>query len=235
MDGMTALYVALGDSMSIDDYAGGPGRGAAALLHRNRDAEFPGWQGRDLRGHELQSLARDGATVLDVLHRQLPAVTRPPTLVTLTMGGNDLLSSYGVTGPDAEAAESAVDRIAAIGAAVLVRLRRLAGDGCRIIVTTIYDPTDGTGDMRSVLSTSWPEGLRFLARANAVLTELAGRYGAAVADVHRHFAGHGNHAGDPGQTEAYPANRELWYCGAVEPNGWGAHEIRRVWWDQVQR
>jgi hypothetical protein len=27
IDGMTALYVALGDSMSIDECAGGPGRG----------------------------------------------------------------------------------------------------------------------------------------------------------------------------------------------------------------
>jgi lysophospholipase L1-like esterase len=234
MGGMAALYVALGDSMSIDDYAGGHGRGAASLLHRNRDADFPDWHGRDLADHEIQNLARDSATVLDVLHRQLPAMTRPPSLVTLTMGGNDLLSAYGVTGPDAGAAESAVGRVATIGEAVLVQLRRLAGDGCRIIVTTIYDPTDGTGDMHSVLSGSWPEGLQFLAQANAVLTDLAGRHGAAVADVHRHFAGHGNHAGDPSQTDAYPANRELWYCGAVEPNGWGAHEIRRVWWDQAQ-
>jgi hypothetical protein len=28
-------YVALGDSISIDDYAGGPGRGGASLLARN--------------------------------------------------------------------------------------------------------------------------------------------------------------------------------------------------------
>jgi hypothetical protein len=31
------------------------------------------------------------------------------------------------------------------------------------------------------------------------------------------------------QTDAYPTNRNLWYCGALEPNGWGAHEIRRIW------
>jgi hypothetical protein len=28
------VYAALGDSLSIDDYAGGPGRGAASLLWR---------------------------------------------------------------------------------------------------------------------------------------------------------------------------------------------------------
>ena len=34
------VYAALGDSMSIDDYAGGPGRGAASPLWRNRDDDF---------------------------------------------------------------------------------------------------------------------------------------------------------------------------------------------------
>jgi hypothetical protein len=56
------------------------------------------------------------------------------------MGGNDLLCTYGVNGPDAGAAESAVGRIAAFGDDVLVGRRRLAGDGCRVIFTTIYDP-----------------------------------------------------------------------------------------------
>jgi hypothetical protein len=80
------------------------------------------------------------AAHLDVLHLQLPAMTRPPALVALTMGGNDLLGAYGVNGPDANAAQSAVGRIAAVGEAVLVQLHRFAGDDCRIIVTTIYDP-----------------------------------------------------------------------------------------------
>ena len=73
--------------MSIDDYAGG----AASLLHRNRDDDFPDWAGRDLTtaGLGVQVLARDGATTADVLQRQLPQVTQAPALVTVTMGGND--------------------------------------------------------------------------------------------------------------------------------------------------
>jgi hypothetical protein len=35
------VYAALGDSMSIDDYAGGPGRGVASLLWRNRVRTSP--------------------------------------------------------------------------------------------------------------------------------------------------------------------------------------------------
>ena len=74
--------------------------------------------------------------------RGLPAMIRPPTVVTLSTGGNDVPSAYGVNGPDAGLAESAVSP---------------------------------------------------------------------------------------------PTNRELWYCGAVEPNGWDAHEIRRTWWKQLHR
>jgi hypothetical protein len=59
-------YVALGDSISIDDYSGGPGRGGASLLFANRDGDFPDWRGRDLRtaeaGAVFSLLATDGAT-----------------------------------------------------------------------------------------------------------------------------------------------------------------------------
>jgi len=60
---MSGVYVALGDSMSIDDYAGGAGRGAASLLYRNCDADFPEWAGRELAatGLQAQILAQDGA------------------------------------------------------------------------------------------------------------------------------------------------------------------------------
>jgi hypothetical protein len=78
------------------------------------------------------------------------------------------------------------------------------------------------------------EGRRALVRLlNAVLTELAGRHGAVVADVRAHFFGHGSAVGDPAQVQARPANRDLWYCGVVEPNAWGAHEIRSVWWNTL--
>jgi hypothetical protein len=60
------VYVALGDSMTIDEYAGGPGRGAASLLWHNRDHDFPTWAGRDLTTCDptarLALLASDGAS-----------------------------------------------------------------------------------------------------------------------------------------------------------------------------
>jgi lysophospholipase L1-like esterase len=105
------VYAALGDSMSIDDYAGGPGSGAASLLWRNRDRDFPAWAGRDLTARDptarLVLLASDGATSATVAGEQLGRLRRLgviPTLATVTMGGNDLLAAYG----DATAARRAI-------------------------------------------------------------------------------------------------------------------------------
>jgi hypothetical protein len=56
--------VVLCDSISIDEYAGGRGRGGASLLAANRDEDFPQWRGKDLRtlheGLRFQLLASDG-------------------------------------------------------------------------------------------------------------------------------------------------------------------------------
>ncbi|MGW4945304.1 hypothetical protein ACWEOZ_27340 [Actinoplanes sp. NPDC004185] len=75
--------------MSIDVYAGGPGRGATSLLHRNRDTDFPDRAGRDLgtHGYDLLDLTYDGATTAGVLGQQLPRLDRRPDLVTITIGG----------------------------------------------------------------------------------------------------------------------------------------------------
>src|SRR6266545_4711156 len=67
--------------------------------------------------------------------------------------------------------------------------------------------------------------------SRVALCRVAG--GAAVADVHRRFLGHGTAAGDPAQSDPRPANRDLWYCGVIEPNAWGAAEIRHAWWHSL--
>jgi lysophospholipase L1-like esterase len=220
---VASLYTALGDSMSIDAYAGGPGRGAASLLHRNRDADFPDWAGRDLStlGYQEQNLTYDGATSAGVLDRQLPLIEGRPDLITLTMGGNDLMGAYG----DTAAAGQVIGAVAERGERILSRL-----GAQRLIVTTVYDPSDGTGAVPGGALPPWPDGPRMVRALNDTLTDLAKRYGAVVADVHAHFMGHGSAAGDPGQPDPRPADRNLWFCGVIEPNAWGAHEIRRTWW-----
>ena len=225
---MNGRYVALGDSMSIDDYAGGPGRGAASLLHRNHDGDFPGWSGRDLesRGYTVEVLAIDGAVIGDVLDRQLPRLSGAVDLATVTMGGNDLMSAYG----DDDAAGTVIGRVEAQAHGALVRLRKLAGDACRIVVTTVYDPSDGTGVVPGSGLAPWARGPYWVRTLNQVLISAAVRNGAVVADVHAAFVGHGVTAGDPAISDARPDDRKLWLCGVIEPNAWGAHRIREAWW-----
>jgi hypothetical protein len=150
-------------------------------------------------------------------------------LVTVTMGGNDLIGAYG----DSQAARAAIGRIGAIGEAIMVRLGELSANTGRIVVTTVYDPSDGTGEVATSGLPPWPDGPTLVQELNATLIDLAERHGALVADVHGRFLGHGVHAGDPTIPDSHPANRDLWYCGLIEPNAWGAHQIRAAWWQAI--
>jgi lysophospholipase L1-like esterase len=225
---MASRYLALGDSMSIDAYAGGPGRGAASLLLRNRDGDFPDFTGRDLaaRGYTGRLLARDGATSQDVRQHQLPLIDAVPDVVTLTAGGNDVLQAYG----DSAAARAAIGAVTGNVEVVLGTLRRITRSA-PIVVTTVYDPSDGTGAVPGL--PPWPGGLAMIAALNDALRDLAAAHGALVAEVHRRFLGHGIAAGDPGQPDSRPASADLWYCDVIEPNAWGAHAIRAVWWETL--
>ncbi|MFI5915043.1 SGNH/GDSL hydrolase family protein [Dactylosporangium sp. NPDC051541] len=207
---MAPRYYALGDSMSIDDYAGGPGLGAASLL-------------ADDLGIDLLLLARDGATSEDVLRRQLGQVTGRPALITVTMGGNDLLTAI-VESPDKVPAA-----VEATAANYDTLLTSLSATGARIVVSTVYDPTDGTGDLSWAGLPDIDEGLALLESMNTAIRTAATRHGAAVADLHGAFLGHGAQAGDITTSDSHPANRELWLCGHIEPNAWGAQAIRDTW------
>jgi lysophospholipase L1-like esterase len=228
------VYAALGDSMSIDHYAGGPGHGAASLLWRNRDDDFPAWAGQDLTARHpaahLALLASDGATSTTVAGEQLRQLHRLeliPTLATVTMGGNDLLAAYG----DSAAGRQAVQRVADNGQRLLASLRALMGPDAPIVVATVYDPSDGSGDALRLGLPVWPEALDLLADLNQALRALAKEHRALVADVHGRFLGHGLAIGDPAQLDPRPSNRDLWYCGLIEPNAWGASEIRATFWE----
>jgi len=122
------VYAGLGDSMSIDDYAGGPGRGAASLLWRNRDHDFPAWAGRELTAGDptarLALLASDGATSTTVAHQQLDRLGRlelTRTLATVTTGGNELLAAYSDHGAARRAIGMVIDNGRLVLAVALLR------------------------------------------------------------------------------------------------------------------
>jgi len=229
-------YVALGDSISIDDYAGGPGRGGASLLFRNRDDDFPEWRGRDLVSSDPEGsfhlLASDGATTRTLLDGQLPrlaALRLRPTLVTLTIGGNDVLGGYG----DAAAARQTISRVSSALARALTELGGLLAAEASVVVGTVYDPSDGTGDAARLGLPPWPEAVEVIAELNETLRAVAARHGASVAEIGACFTGHGLLAGDPARPEPRPRERTLWLCNVIEPNAWGAGGVREAFWSAL--
>ena len=228
------MYLALGDSISIDEYAGGPGRGGASLLASNRNDDFPEWRGHDLGTPSWSLLATDGGTTASLLMSQLPRLEQGglhPSVVTLTIGGNDVLSSYG----DTRAALHVVATVAERVDEALDRLARVVAPGASVVVGTVYDPSDGTGDASRVGLPPWPDVVNVLAELNASLRAVAGRHGAAVADIHARFLGHGLSRGNPAQGSPRPSDRDLWYCNIIEPNAWGASGVRAAFWEALGR
>ena len=227
------MYVALGDSMSIDDYAGGAGRGAASLFYRNHP-DWPAFAGSDLRtvlpDLEFQILAFDGATSEGVLALQVATLRGLPTaprVITLTVGGNDLLTYFGIAGRDAGRAaghlRSRLKRILA------VCVEAVGGAGC-VLVGNIYDPTDGTGSIPGSGFPLWPDSLAVLARFNEAIAEVVGEYPVQFIDIYGHFLGHGVRAQDPTFTQYRAEDPTVWYTQLIEPNARGAHEVRRLFW-----
>jgi lysophospholipase L1-like esterase len=236
-----SLYVALGDSMSTDHYPTcdvrgldvPPARldplGAAALLFRNDDVRWPEFRGLDLQNlepeAELLNLAEDGAMIDDVATEELARLGRdsrdPGILLTLTAGGNDLLDALSAGRKLESAVGLVIKRYIDLVETVREELPRAT-----LILSTVYDPTDGSGRLPG-LDAYGRLPLEQLDRFNRQVRETADAMpGTVVADVHRHFRRHGLTA---------PA-KERWYWdrNPIEPNARGASEIRRVWWEIVE-
>jgi GDSL-like Lipase/Acylhydrolase family len=188
------VYLALGDSISIDDYTGVRGGGAPSQLARKLCVE-------------LVDLTRDGNTTQGVL-ADLAHAAAAADVVTLTAGGNDLLGGE-------------------LPRAILRRLHQIAHRieplGARMIVNTVYDPSDGDNNVgRRELGLSWLATLELRRRLNAVnrgIVKLARERGFLLADLERLFHGHG------------VASNEPWFVQVIEPNLAGATAIAERWHD----
>jgi hypothetical protein len=246
MDVPFSHYVALGDSTSMDLYpaldageidvavalerrasAGEVARlGAASLLHANDAAHWPEFAGRDLvtrvPGATVSILAADGATVGEVFGEQLPLLmpSDAPTLVTLTVGGQDLLSAF--------ASRPGPRRLTGIVRDIAHAYEYLVGTvthkrpNAVLLLTTIYDPSDRTGLIPGTLEGAGRLPLEHLDALNTRIREIAARTsGTRVADAYAHFLGHG--------VSVPETERWYWRRSLTEPSAIGASELRRVW------
>jgi len=244
-------YIALGDSLSIDLYpaldageidvavalerstaarAVAP-LGAASLLFRNADERWPEDIADDLSamypGIEFQNLASDGATIGEVFGEQIPQIeeTDDPVLITLTAGGNDLLSAYG--NRPKRALLERIEQDVAEAYDFLVDMLRGRFPRATLIVNTVYDPSDGTGKIPGVYDEIGPLPIDILDRFNDHIRAFAlGTPRVLLGDVHAHFLGHG--------VSVPEADRWYWRRSLIEPNARGASEIRHVWLEALR-
>jgi lysophospholipase L1-like esterase len=235
------LYVALGDSMTTDHYPtcdvgnvdAPPARldplGAAALLHRNNDDRWPEFRGHDLEsyfsGVEFLNLAEDGAMIDDVATEGLARLGHdsgdPGIILSLTAGGNDLLDALAGGPPLDNQVRRLTRRYAD-----LVETVREELPNATMLVTTVYDPTDGTGRLPGFEHHGLLP-LEYLERFNQQVRDTANAVpGVLLADVHHRFLGHG--------VKASEGDRWYWRRNLIEPNARGASEIRRVWWELLE-
>jgi lysophospholipase L1-like esterase len=167
-----AVYLALGDSISIDDYTGVAGGGAPSQLARKL-------------GVELTDLTRDGNTTAGVL-ADLARAPAAADVVTLTAGGNDLLGG--------ELPRRILRRLEQIATGV-------EHYGARVVVNTVYDPSDGDNEVgRRELGLSRLQALelrRRLSALNGGIRALAAERGFLLADLERVFHGHGVGSAEP--------------------------------------
>jgi lysophospholipase L1-like esterase len=228
-----SVYIALGDSMSIDLYPaldlGQPPDtplGAAALLHCNEAEFWPQFEGKDLLTYNpdiaFVSLTEDGATTWDFLDgaylKYIEEYAELSVLITITLGGNDALQMLQI-----ESGQGA--RLTAEVANIVDRYKKVVSQLCQklpratVLLNTIYDPSDGSGTMPGY--PDFADKLPFLRYINDQIREYAKTNECLLADVHNHFFGHGISS----------ASNECWYwqTNMIEPSARGASELRALW------
>ncbi len=234
-------YFVLGDSMSIDFYPAEDAKhkqlsenekiGSASLLFENDSVLFPEFKGKDLStyfpGISFNNLAVDGATCDELIDNKqklaFKELISKNCLISLTVGGNDLLSGFRKAGPrDKEALASEGENIARRYEAVVSTIREILPE-CTLLLTTIYDPTDGTGILPTISPLYQAKlPVENLNAFNDHIRLVAQKHDALFADVRAHFRGHG--------AEAAAADQFwFWKPSPIEPSYTGASEIRRVW------
>lgn len=193
-------YLALGDSISIDLYTGVGGGGAAAQFSRLIQAD------------EFIDLTYDGCVTTGLIAK-FAIAPKSADVITVTIGGNDLLSGFFF--------RMAGDRGAKVALGALLGnldeiAKRLAAYRCPVILNTIYDPTDGD-DTRAIELGLPVEARQALDLINGRLKAIAQRDGFLLCDLEALFHGHGNWSPDP------------WIVEAIEPNHKGATQIANAW------
>jgi len=246
------LLVGMGDSIVTGFGSGKSEHGFYKMLLDNPDSEYPDMKGKTLRkvfpNLKHINIAMNSTTSGDHIEQieTLPAqLTDTFGIVILSTGGIDLIHNYGRTAPVDQAAYGAtkeqIPKFAALFERrldkLLNRIEKKFPGGVRILLFSIYDPTDGIGDIENVHPylrllkplPKWPEGLMALTTWNKIIRQKATENSNVVlVDNHSLFLGHGLHCEDKTNPYYHPEAPYYWYFENLEdPNKYGYDAIRR--------
>lgn len=228
------------------------------LLAQNDDERYPAWKGFDLatcwkidpktavvkvsKGGAIATQKSDGnRSILFDQVKSLPATLEGPVLVVGSIGGNDVLAGLqNVLFGDTAKAQADIEAYAkGFGAAMeeLTKEGRFgAGVKVDVLMTNIFDPSDGTGRFRFTPENRkctgsfslWPEGQPTepaLVQWNAAMTAEAAKYpGVKLLDLKALYKGH-----DVNQ----PAEANWFYKDCIHPNTPGHEGIRGLFWKGI--
>ena len=247
------LLLGIGDSV-VTGFGAPKGHGFFDLLSENPDDDQPDMKEKNLRRvlpHlEVLRLARNSTSSGDHLRSQLGLFSKQREsvfgIVAVSTGGIDLIHDYGASPPRDEALYGATwEQGKELAGRFRARLEQLLDDvtrrfpgGCEIFVATIFDPTDGVGDIEKADPLlrlvkplpPWPDGLKIHGAFNDHIRAAAGaRRNVHVIDVHQLLLGHGLHAADKANAHYHPDDPTTWlYFNVEDPNQRGYDAIRRA-------
>ena len=244
------VLLGLGDSVT-DGLGASPGKSYFQRLVKNPGDEFPDMQGislsRVLPKLEPVNLSMSGTTSIECIDYQLPKLSPYPEdvfgIVVITTGGNDLIHNYGRTPPREGAMYGAmrgeidpwVEDFRQRMDTIISRCEATFPGGCRILITNIYDPSDGSGDIEMAGLPAWPDGLQVLSAWNQILAALPQRHSnVTLVDLRSEFLGHGVHCVQFWHAYYRRSDPHYWYWDNLEdPNDRGYDAIRRLFLNAI--
>lgn len=243
-DGPVVL-LGLGDSVT-DGYGSTPGHSFFQRLAEPPKDEFSGMKGKNLSAvfsrMKVLNKSISGTTSSSVVENELIHLHPFPMdtlgVIVVSTGGNDLIHNYGRTPPQPEAMYGAtraqagpwiVDYAKRLDG-IVERLGELFPGGVKIFILSIFDPTDGVGDISNAELPVWPDGLAILGAYNQVIAGCAKRHtNVRLVDVHEAFLGHGIHCAQFWRPCYHADDPAYWLYGNLEdPNDRGYDAIRRL-------
>ena len=171
-----------------------------------------------------------------------------PSLVIVSLGLNDIFYAMVSMVLDftlVDDPQPILDDFRTDVASVLAAFNDKANFPTRPLIAVVnpYEPTDGVGDLVEVAMAFYPQlspgditpelinGV--LDSIDQILREETETAGAVLVDARSHFRGHGYHFDDPSLPDHDAADQSVWLQYLLDTTPRGAHELRRVIWNEL--